>query len=99
MPRLSSQQASRYGLTVLGLLLLIIALMVGGFFVVRYLRSRQAATQSPPLVRPTRLSLPHEPLNQLNLTGVVEVVRGHAVDFLGVGPYALGRAAGELCRG
>jgi uncharacterized protein YneF (UPF0154 family) len=43
------------GITVLGLLLLIIVLMVGGFFVVRYLRSRQATTQSPPLVRPTML--------------------------------------------
>ena len=29
---------TRRGITVLGLLLLIIALMVGGFFVVRYLR-------------------------------------------------------------
>ena len=57
MLRLSSQPARRHGITVLGLLLLIIALMVGGFFVVRYLRSRQAATQSPPLVRPTPLVL------------------------------------------
>ena len=46
---------NRRGITVLGLLLLIIALMVGGFFVVRYLRSRQATTQSPPLIRPTML--------------------------------------------
>ena len=38
MPRLFSQRASRHGITVLGLLLLIIALIVGGFFVVRYLR-------------------------------------------------------------
>ena len=53
MPRLSSRQASRHGITVLGLLLLIIALMVGGFFVVRYLRGRQAATQSQTLLRPT----------------------------------------------
>jgi hypothetical protein len=45
----------RHGITVLGLLLLIIALMAGGFLVVRYLRSRQATTQSPPLVRPTTL--------------------------------------------
>jgi len=55
MTRLSSQRASRKGITVIALLLLIIALMVGGFFVVRYLRNRQAATQGPPLVRPTRL--------------------------------------------
>jgi hypothetical protein len=43
---------TRHGITVLGLLLLIIGLMVGGFFLVRYLRSRQAVTHSPPLVRP-----------------------------------------------
>jgi uncharacterized protein YneF (UPF0154 family) len=55
VPRLSSRRAGRHGITVLGLLLLIIALMVGGFFLVRYLRSRQATTQSPPLVRPTML--------------------------------------------
>jgi len=39
MPRLFSQRASRHGITVLGLLLLIIALLVGSFFVVRYLRT------------------------------------------------------------
>ena len=99
MPRLSSQRASRHGLTVLGLLLLIIALMVGGFFVVRYLRSRQAVTHSPPLVRPTTFVLPHQPLDQLNLPGVIKIVSGDAVDLLGVGPYPLGRAAGELRRG
>ena len=53
MPHLSSQRARRSGITVLGLLLVIIALMVGGFFLVQYLRSLQAARQSPPLVRPT----------------------------------------------
>jgi hypothetical protein len=37
MPRLSSQRASRHGITVLGLLLLIIALMVGGFFLLRFI--------------------------------------------------------------
>jgi uncharacterized protein YneF (UPF0154 family) len=57
MPRLSSQRAGSSGITVLGLLLVIIALMVGGFFLVRYLRSRQAATQSPPPVRPTTFVL------------------------------------------
>jgi flagellar basal body-associated protein FliL len=35
---------SRQGLTVLALLLLIIALAVAGFFLVRYLQSRPAAT-------------------------------------------------------
>jgi uncharacterized protein YneF (UPF0154 family) len=53
MPRLSSQRGNRSGITVLALVLLIIALMVGGFFLVQYLRSRQGVTQSPPLVRPT----------------------------------------------
>jgi hypothetical protein len=52
MARASFQHSGRHGITVLGLLLLIIALMVGGFFLVQYLRSRQAATHSPPLVRP-----------------------------------------------
>ncbi len=37
MPRVTSQRAGRQGLTVLALLLLIIALMVAGFFVLRYL--------------------------------------------------------------
>ena len=39
MLRFSSQRASRHGITVLALLLLIIALMLGGYFVVRYLTS------------------------------------------------------------
>jgi hypothetical protein len=39
MPRLSSQRASTRGITVLGLLLLIVALLVGGFFVMRYVSS------------------------------------------------------------
>lgn len=37
---------TRQGLTVLALLLLIIALAVGGFFLVRYLQSRPATTSS-----------------------------------------------------
>jgi hypothetical protein len=37
---------SRRGITVLALLLLIITLAVGGFFLVRYLQSRPAATSS-----------------------------------------------------
>jgi uncharacterized protein YneF (UPF0154 family) len=53
MSLLSSQRASKRGITVLGLVLVIIVLMVGGFFLVQYLRSRQATSQSPPLVRPT----------------------------------------------
>jgi hypothetical protein len=39
MPRLSSQRDNAHGITVLGLLLLIMALLVGGFLVVRYLNS------------------------------------------------------------
>lgn len=98
MPRVSSQQGNRHGITVLSLLLLIIALMVGGFFLVRYLRSRQEPTQSPPLVRPTTSVLPHQLFDQLNLPGVVQVVSGDAMDLLSVGPYSLGRAVGELRR-
>lgn len=90
MPRLSSRRAGRQGITVLALLLLIIVLMVGGFFVVRYLRSRPAATQSPPLVRPTTSVLPHQLLDQLNLAGVVEVVSGDPMNLFGVGPHPLG---------
>jgi hypothetical protein len=37
MPHLSSPPASRHGITVLGLLLLIIGLMVGGFFLLRFI--------------------------------------------------------------
>lgn len=39
MPRVSSRRANRQGLTVLALLLLIIALAVAGFFVLRYLQT------------------------------------------------------------
>ena len=81
MSRVSILRARRTGITVLGLLLLIIALMVGGFFLVRYLRSRPATAHS---------FLPHEPLDELNLSGVIEVVGGDAVDFLRVGPHPLG---------
>lgn len=37
----------RRGITVLALLLLIIAVIVGGFFLARYLQSRPAVTSSP----------------------------------------------------
>jgi hypothetical protein len=53
----ASIQGRRRGITVLGLLLVIIALMVAGFFLVRYLRTRQGATDSPPIIRPERGSL------------------------------------------
>ena len=42
---------TRQGLTVLALLLLIIALAVGGFFLVRYLQSRPATTSSSEIGR------------------------------------------------
>jgi hypothetical protein len=51
MAGVSIQRTRRRGITVLGLLLLIIALMVAGFFLVRYLQTRQGATESPPLIR------------------------------------------------
>jgi hypothetical protein len=89
----ASTQGRRRGITVLGLLLVIIALMVAGFFLVRYLRTRQAATQSPPLVRPS-MSLGHQPLDQLDLAGVIQVVRRDAVDLLPVGPHPAWGAAG-----
>jgi len=52
MAGVSIQPPARRGITVLGLLLLIIGLMVAGFFLVRYLQTRPAATESPPLIRP-----------------------------------------------
>ena len=74
MPGLTSANTRR-GITVLALLLLIIALMVGGFFLVRYACSWLASMQ---------------PLDQLNLAGVIEIVSGDAMDLLGVGPHSLG---------
>jgi flagellar biogenesis protein FliO len=47
----ASIQARRRGITVLGLLLVIIALLVVGFFLVRYLQTRRAATDSPTIIR------------------------------------------------
>jgi hypothetical protein len=91
MSRASMQRARRSGITVLGLLLLIIALMLGGFFLVRYLRSRQTTTQSRPLVRPASV-IPsrHQPLDELNLTGMIKIMRGDTVDLFRVGPHAFG---------
>ena len=82
----SGRCVGRQGITVLGLLLLILALVAGGFFLVRYLRSRQPATRPVSIT----MTLLHQPLDQLNLAGVVEVVRGDAMDLLRVGPHALG---------
>jgi hypothetical protein len=79
---------SRRGITVLGLLLLIIALVLVAIYAVRYLRTG-AVTHTTP-VTSLRSRLPHQTLDQLNLPGVIEVVRGDAVDFLGQGPHTLG---------
>jgi hypothetical protein len=98
MAEASIQRVRRRGITVLGLLLVIIALMVAGFFLVRYLRTRQAAPDSPPLVRPEpeqRGSLRlHQPLDELDLPGVIQVVRRDAVDLLPIGPHPARGAAG-----
>jgi hypothetical protein len=40
MQRVSSQRAGRHGITVLGLLLLIIAIVIAIIFLTRYLRDR-----------------------------------------------------------
>jgi hypothetical protein len=69
----------RRGITVLGLLLLIIAVVIAAVFLVRYLRSRPTVSF-------------HQPLDQLNLPGVIQIVRGDAVNLLPVGPYPPGRA-------
>lgn len=76
----SSSSGPRRGITVLGLLLLIIALVVAGIFLVRYLRNRPVASTTSA----------HQPLDQLNLTGVIQVVRGDAMDLLRIGPRSLG---------
>jgi hypothetical protein len=39
-----------------------------------------------------RPSLAHQPLDQLNLAGVVKVVGGDAMDLFGIGPLPSGRA-------
>ena len=75
----------RRGITVLGLLLLIIAVVIAAIFLTRYLRSRPAVSW-------------HEPLNELDLSRVIQVVSSDAVYLLGVGPDALGRAPLEIGR-
>jgi hypothetical protein len=93
----ASIEVRRRGITVLGLLLVIVALMVAGFFVVSYLRTRQGATDSPPIIRPVpeqRSLRLHQPLDQLDLAGVIEVVRRDAVDFLPIGPHSPRGSAG-----
>jgi flagellar biogenesis protein FliO len=79
MQRGSNSRPARRGITVLSLLLLIIAVVIAAIFLVRYLRNRPAASL-------------HQPLDQLNLAGVVQVVRGDAVNLLRVGPHSARRA-------
>jgi hypothetical protein len=76
---------NRRGITVLALLLLIIAVVILAFFLIRYLGT---GTAPAPEV-PTESSF-HQPLDQLNLSGVVEIVRRDPMDLLGVGPYTTG---------
>jgi hypothetical protein len=57
----NSPRHDRRGITVLTLLLLIIALIVGAILLVRYVRSRPQVS----------VLLPHQPLDQLNLPGVI----------------------------
>jgi hypothetical protein len=79
---------NRRGITVLALLLIIIALVLVAFFLVSYLRTRPVQVQS----RSGESSLPlsHQSLDQLNLAGVIQVVRSNSVDLLGIGPHAAG---------
>lgn len=81
MQPVPTARGPRRGLTVLGLLLLIIALVVAAVLLIRYLRSRPAAAS---------VSLTHQTFDQLDLPGVIQVVRGDAVDLLYVPPHPLG---------
>jgi hypothetical protein len=84
----SSAPSARGGITVLGLLLLIIAVVIAAAFLVRYLRSRPRVSVLPPANE--EQSLRHQPFDQLNLTGMVKIVSGDTMNLLGVGPYSSG---------
>ena len=75
----------RRGITVLTLLLIIVAVMLLAFFFVSYLRTRPTQAHAGAVT-----PLAHQPLDELNLPGVIQVVRRDPVDFLGVGPYSAG---------
>ena len=77
----------RRGITVLGLLLLIIAVVVVAIYAVRYLRTGAVRQTAP--VTSLQLRLPHQTFDKLDLPGVIEVVRGDAVNFLSQGPHTL----------
>lgn len=53
MPRLITPSTRQRGITVLGLLLLIIALIVAAVFLIRYLRSRPVAAVQSTIVIPS----------------------------------------------
>jgi flagellar biogenesis protein FliO len=84
MQSTQSPLRSGKGITVLGLLLLIIALVIAAVFLVRYLRTRPAVSSGP------RHVSPHQPLDQLDLAGVIQIVRGHPVNLLRVRPHPSG---------
>ena len=75
-----SSKSPRGGITVLSLLLLIIALVVAAIFVLRYLRTRPVAAHAAPLTL-FRPQLSHQTFDQLDLPGVIQVVRGDAVNL------------------
>ncbi len=83
-----SSPTSRHGITVLALLLIIIAVILVAFFLVSYLRTRPAQAQSSEGGSSSPLS--HQPLDQLDLPGVIQIVRGDPVDLLPIGPDAAG---------
>lgn len=87
--RFASRNARR-GITVLGLVLLIIAVILIAVFLVRYLRTRPAVSLLPTEVAEVKLS--QESFDQLDLAGVIQVVRRDAVNLLGVGPNPARRA-------
>lgn len=86
----SATRNARRGITVLGLVLLIIAVILIAVFLVRYLRSRPAVSLLPTEV--AEINLSEESFDQLDLAGVIQVVRRDAVNLLGVGPYPARRA-------
>ena len=79
---------SRRGITVLALLLIIIAVILVAFFLVSYLRTRPAQIQSS--VGGSSSPLSHQSFDQLDLPGVIQVVRGDSVDLLRVSPHSAG---------
>lgn len=80
MQRTRSRLRSGRGITVLNLLLLIIALVIAAIFLVRYLRTRPAVSSISS----------HESFDQLDLAGMIQIVRSNSMDLLRVGPHSSG---------